>query len=221
MSQFLSYNQALSELKLNKKDLNDLVAKGELRAFHEGDEIRFKKDDIVALKKSRETEPTIVLADTHAGSPTARSSAEPIDLDRISTEETVLNIEGLLEDESEGTTPIPGSERLGEPGLGEDTVLDTEGLELDADFDLGKDDTLLADDEPTAAGAAGGRQVQMIRKQSHALMTALLALSALLLVLPSAILMNLLFGSGGTFPSWVDDYLSFLNPVIEGIVKLF
>ena len=59
-NEFLSYTEALSELSLSRDELNDLVAKGELRAFHEGDEVRFKSEDILGLKKSRETEPTIV-----------------------------------------------------------------------------------------------------------------------------------------------------------------
>ncbi len=217
-SEFLSYDAALKELSLGRNELNDLVAKGELRAFHQGDEVRFKKDDIVALKKSRETEPTIILSDTSAEGLPGGSEA-PIDLESISTDETVLNIEGLLEDESEGTTPIPGATEAS--GVGEDTVLDTEGLEFEGDVDLSKDETLLADAEEETVVARGGRQIQMVRKKSHGLWTATMVVTMLFLVGASAVLMNLVYGTRGAYPKWVEEYLGVLNPAVEGVLGIF
>lgn len=214
---FMSYEDALSELALGKNELNEIVAKGEIRAFHQGDEIRFKKDDIVALKKSRETEPTIVLSETRAESRHTRGAEKPIDLDTLSTEETVLNIEGLLEDDNEGTTPIPGTTAA----VGEDTVLDTEGLELDGDFDLSKDETLLDDSEETLLAAGAGRRVQMVKKQSHGIMTACLVLTMVILLIPCAIILNMSTGPEGTYPSWITEYFSILNPAVQGIVGIF
>ena len=221
-NEFISYDDAISELSLAKDELNELVSKGELRAFREGDDLRFKRDDILAMKKSRETEPTIVLSDTAPEAISLGGDEQPIDLDSISTDETVLNIEGLLEDETEGTTPIPGTADISiDDGLGEDTVLDTEGLDLDSDFDLSEDDTLLADgDDTLLVGAGQTRQVQMVKKQAHGFMTALMAFTMLLMLLPCATLMNLMVGRDGSYPEWGES-LTLLNPVVEAVVGLF
>ena len=47
--EFVSYQDALSQLGLGKDELTELVASGELRAFHEGDEVNFKAEDIAGL----------------------------------------------------------------------------------------------------------------------------------------------------------------------------
>ena len=223
MDQLISYKNALTELHLTEEELNHIVANGELRAFRDGDEVRFKRDDIMVLKKSRETEPTIVLSDTEADR-LSLGDEEPIDLDAISTDETVLNIEGLLEDETEGTTPIPGADvplddeiQIG--SIGDDTVLDTDGIELDDDFDLTDDDTLLDTEEDTLLAAGGVRTVQMVKKESHAWATGTLAASLGVMLAPLAILLNLMSGDG-TFPAWVSN-LSFLNGLVEGVLNLF
>ncbi|MGE3163723.1 MAG: hypothetical protein AB7O52_02350 [Planctomycetota bacterium] len=219
--EMLSYREAQRELRLTDDELNDLVASGELRGFRDGDEIRFKRDDVQSLKKSRETEPTIVLSETEADSFGSLTDEEPIDLDAFSADETVLNIEGLLEDESEGTTPIPGSSMLDEDDLqiGEDTVLDTEELDLGDDFDL-DDDTVGGRD--TLIAGAGSRRVQMTRKESHTAMTVVLTLTMLLMLCPALILMNLMNGPSGTFPQWIDQsFLTTLNGLVEGVLGAF
>ena len=231
MSEFMSHDEALAELSLTSDELNDLVARGELRAFRDGDDVRFKSEDITAMKKSRETEPTIVLSDTDEDSLSSFLEEEPIDLDSISTDETVLNIEGLLEDEAEGTTPIPGADTLSLEdddeiqigSIGEDTVLDTDGIDLDDDFDFSDDDTLLdADEETLLAGASAPRQVQMVRKQSHAGWTVAVAATMIMLLLPLAVLSNLMATPDGVYPEWVKDMgFQSLNGLIEGILGLF
>ena len=231
MSEFMSHDEALAELSLTSDELNDLVARGELRAFRDGDDVRFKSEDITAMKKSRETEPTIVLSDTDEDSLSSFLEEEPIDLDSISTDETVLNIEGLLEDEAEGTTPIPGADTLSLEdddeiqigSIGEDTVLDTDGIDLDDDFDFSDDDTLLdADEETLLAGASAPRQVQMVRKQSHAGWTVAAAATLIVLLLPLAVLANLMSTPEGVYPEWVDKMgFTALNGLIEGILGLF
>ena len=162
MSDFLSFKEVLSELGLGEDELNEVVSNGGLRGFREGDEVKFKREDITNLKKSRETEPTIVLSDTQADRVSGGEDEEIIDLDSLSTDETVLNIEGLLEDETEGTTPIPGAgilesdDEIQIGAVGEETVLDTDDLDLGDDFELTDDDTILADESATLV-AGGGR----------------------------------------------------------------
>lgn len=223
---FVSYKDAMGQLGLGEDELNELVARGELRAFRDGDEVRFKHDDIASIRKSRETEPTIVLSDTQADDLSSPLEEMPIDLDSLSTEETVLNIEGLLEDEAEGTTPIPGSDLLEDDGIlegsiGDDTVLDTDDLDLDGDFDLTDDDTILAGDDDTLISGGGVRSVQMVKKQSHPVMTSLLVATLLVALCPLAILLSLVASDGGTYPFAESGLLMMLNPLIEGIVGLF
>lgn len=223
--EFLSYDQALADLQLSDDELNDLVASGELRGFRDGDEIRFKRDDVHTLKKSRETEPTIILSETEADSLSSPLEEQPIDLDSFSADETVLNIEGLLEDDTEGTTPIPGDSLLeseDELQIGEDTVLDTDELDLGDDFELGEDDTMLADEDETLMAGGGARRVQMVKKESHTMMTAVLTLTLILMLCPSLILMNVMNGRDGTYPEWIgDSFLTVLNSTIEGILGIF
>ncbi|MEM7262330.1 MAG: hypothetical protein AAF488_10105 [Planctomycetota bacterium] len=220
--EFVSYSDALVQLGLTEDELNDLVSQGELRAFRDGDDVNFKQEDIAAMRRSRETEPTIVLSDTQAEEISVGANEEPIDLDSLSTEETVLNIEGLLEDETEGTTPIPGSDLLEDDDLleggdfGDDTVLDTDDLDLDLD-----DDTISAGEEDTLIAGGGTRSVQMVKKQSHAAFTAVLAVCLVLALLPTALLLNMFAQSGGVYPWGEDSLLMMGNSLVESIIGLF
>ncbi|MCA8959472.1 MAG: hypothetical protein KDC38_03115 [Planctomycetes bacterium] len=216
MSEFVSHGEALQQLGLTEDELNDLVARGELRAFRDGDDVNFKSEDIAALRRSRETEPTIVLSDTQAEE-ISIGGEDMIDLDSLSTEETVLNIEGLLEDETEGTTPIPGSDLLEDDlleGIGDDTVLDTDDLDLDLD-----DDTIVSDDDTLIAG--GARSVTMVKKQSHGLFTATLVVCLIIALLPALFLLNMLAAPGGAYPIGNDSFLLMGNSIVEGIIGLF
>ena len=122
-------------------------------------------------------------------------------------EETVLDVGSLLDDDddSEGTTPIPGAEDSGdEGGLGDETLLDTDILDLgddDADtFELDTtEDTLL---DPTEEGSllrgGGARVMQMKRRKSHAPWTVLLSLAGLALLIPLAVLLGTVHNEGLT-----------------------
>ncbi|MFN0058003.1 MAG: helix-turn-helix domain-containing protein [Planctomycetota bacterium] len=221
MKDYVSYEDAMSQLGLSEDELNELVASGQLRAIHDGDQIRFRSDDIGSVKKSRDTEPTIVLSDTQAEK-LGSLDQQPIDLDSLSTDETVLNIEGLLED-SEGTTPVPGAGILeGEDDIrpravGDDTVLDTDGLELGDDFKLSADDTSGGEEETLLTGG-GVRSMQVVRKQSHAAMTAVLAATVLLALAPSALMLNLITD---TSPFAENSLMLVLNPMIDAIMGMF
>jgi len=123
-------------------------------------------------------------------------------------DDTVLNLDGLLEGDggaSEATTPVPGG--LGELDLGdagdditlegsvtEDTILDTDVLEL-----TDEDDELVLDggDELTEGATSslirggGARVMQMKRVKGHPLWTSGLMITAILMVLPVAVLLNI------------------------------
>jgi len=229
---FVSYEDATLQLGLSDNELDGLVAQGQLRAFRDGDEVRFKEEDIAAMRRSRETEPTIVMSDSHADDLSSPMEEAPIDLDSLSTEETVLNIEGLLEDDVEGTTPIPGADLLdggileGDGDLeigsiGDDTVLDTDDLDLDGDFDLTDDDTILAGDDETLVSGGGVRSLQMVRKQSSPAMSGVLAATVVIALAPLAILLSLIAKDGGSSPFDTNGLLMSINPLIEWAVGLF
>lgn len=46
---FLSFEKALRELKMRSEELKKLVSEGEIRAFRDGDSMKFRRDDIQAL----------------------------------------------------------------------------------------------------------------------------------------------------------------------------
>jgi hypothetical protein len=223
MSDMLSFEEAMAELGLGRDELENLTASGELRGTHDDGEIRFKAEDVAALKASRESDPTMVLSDFDIG------DESPIDLDSISTDETVLNIEGLLEDEAEGTTPVPGMGILEDEdefnlnAIGEDTVLDTDGLDLDDDFDLGSDDdTVAAGTDDTFLAAGGTQQMQVVRKKGSPAMVGLLVATMVIMLAPAAVLLNLMAGPNGVYPEWVSDSpLAMLNSLVESVLGIF
>ncbi len=57
----LDFSQALSELQMGESDLQNLIARGELKAFRSKGTMKFRKADIDMLKKERATEPTIII----------------------------------------------------------------------------------------------------------------------------------------------------------------
>lgn len=61
---FLSFEKALRELKMRSEDLKKLVSEGEIRAFRDGDSMKFRADDIKALSAKSEGETKLSFADS-------------------------------------------------------------------------------------------------------------------------------------------------------------
>ncbi len=226
MGNMLSFEEAMSELGLGREELENLAASGELRGIHESGEIQFKSEEVSALKRSRDTEPTVVLSESEV-SPFDIGDESPIDLENLSSDETVLNIEGLLEDDADGTTPIPGmggileDDELEIGSIGEDTVLDTDGLELDDDFDLGSDDdTVAAGTDDTFLAGGGTQAMQIIQKKGSPMMTGVLVATLLVMLAPAAVVLNLIASPEGVYPEWVEK-LTILNSVFESVLGMF
>jgi excisionase family DNA binding protein len=59
----MTFEEASKELQISEDELEQLVANGEIASIKEGDTFFFKKEVIAQWKKSRKTEPTIILAD--------------------------------------------------------------------------------------------------------------------------------------------------------------
>jgi hypothetical protein len=59
--QMVSFESALKQLQLSEDELQKLVTSGALRAFRSGGEMKFRAADLDAVRKERETEPTIII----------------------------------------------------------------------------------------------------------------------------------------------------------------
>ncbi len=308
-----SFEEACKELQISEEELEQLVANGEIASVKEGDTLFFKKEIISNFKKSRKTEPTIILADEDMEvlegmeeidlgvpeeeavqqperplQPTAskkdvvkedfpaeqeipelsdleevvvetRSSgedetgepAEPVEVgaELGTPDDTVLNLDGLLEDDgSEGTTPIPGIESLEgidegsditvEGNISDDTLLDTDLLEIGEEEDSFKldsatEETLVDPTEATLLRGGGARAMQMKRKKSHAAWTISMVVTSLVLLVPLGVSLNTFFvtrfgenkmtevASGGEpVYKWIFDS-NVLAGVVKGIADLF
>ena len=101
---FLSFDDALTELQMQEAELRALVSQGRLRAFRDENTLKFRRNDVDQLRRSRETEATVVLrpdeisaAETQTDIDTSPALAEePIDLladevlDYDDTSETII-----------------------------------------------------------------------------------------------------------------------------------
>jgi hypothetical protein len=99
MAEYMSFEDVLKELQVDEEELKKLVSQGELRGFRDGTSMKFKKEDVLNLKKGREAEPTIILTDSDQEMGIAESSDELI-LDE-STSDTVLNIGEIMSPEKQ------------------------------------------------------------------------------------------------------------------------
>jgi len=249
----MTFDEVLKELGISEDELKRKIAENEIRAFHEGGELKFKREDVMKLKNRLETAPTIILSDTDADSileeptleeptleepaveeptleeptleePTLEEPAleEPISEASGGEDETVLSVEGLLEDEEQIPLEEPGETvgaGVGEETVGEDTVLDS-GLLEEEDLGLALEET---EEEPILGEEAreGPRRVRPRPQESSPMMTGLLVVTCVLLILPGAILVNLAAGQEGIFPDWISENLTVLNDLIDTIVNLF
>ena len=210
MSDRLNFDQAAQHLGISSEELQGLVSNENIRAEHDGGEVYFNQQDLDAYMEGRSTEPTVVLSEDGGG----MLEDDGLELEDFSTDETVLNIEGLLEDDGSDSL-LEGESELDLGGVGDETVIDTDDLSLDS-FDF----------EEEAGGVAGGdelmlsgnTEMQMVRKKPATAMTVLLVLTLLCLLIPAALLMNLM-NPGGTFPDWGNHgAVNFMNGLVESIV---
>lgn len=54
----LSFDEALAELQMGTHELRSLVAQGEIRAYRDEDILKFRRTDVLDLKKTRDTDTT-------------------------------------------------------------------------------------------------------------------------------------------------------------------
>jgi excisionase family DNA binding protein len=61
---FLSFEKALRELKLRSEELKKLVSEGEIRAYRDGDSMKFRREDIQSLGAKSEGDTKLSFADS-------------------------------------------------------------------------------------------------------------------------------------------------------------
>jgi len=283
----LTFLEACKELGIPEDELEQLVANGEIPCTKDGEKLIFNADVISQFKKTRKTEPTIILTEEEmnildgmegmleekpaAAAPAApekeKKAPAPIipELDGMeeivieprgsekkqpeeaaaSNEDTVLNLDGLLEDDgTEGTTPIPGTEAGAraveetsditvEGNVTDDTLLDTDLLEVGEEEDAFKlestattDEALTESVESTLLRGGGARAMAMKRKKSHGGFTAMLVLTAAIFLAPVGVTLNTLFSSGQVQigdpdKNWVNKANAYGGGMVNTIADLF
>lgn len=61
---FLSFEKALRELQLRSEELKKLVSEGEIRAYRDGDSMKFRAEDIESLNSESEGDTKLSFADS-------------------------------------------------------------------------------------------------------------------------------------------------------------
>ena len=51
---FVSFEKALRDLKMQSEELKKLVSEGEIRAFRDGESMKFRREDLDALRADSE-----------------------------------------------------------------------------------------------------------------------------------------------------------------------
>ena len=104
---FLSFEKALRELKMRSEELKKLVSEGEIRAFRDGDSMKFRKEDITALTAKAEGDSNLSFADS-------------LEDDTGMVTEQISDEDTLLAEEDVAPAPIP-SKRPSPAGRGRKT----------------------------------------------------------------------------------------------------
>jgi len=66
-SEYLTLEEVLQELQIDKPDLDRLVSQGQLRQLRDGGTIKFRRDEVTKLKRTAETDATVVFDDSDSG----------------------------------------------------------------------------------------------------------------------------------------------------------
>jgi len=61
--EYVSFEKALRDLKLRSEELRKLVSEGDIRAFRDGDSMKFRTEDVVLLAARKKGEEELAFAD--------------------------------------------------------------------------------------------------------------------------------------------------------------
>jgi len=105
-SEYLTLEEVLQELQVDKPDLDRLIEQGQLRQLRDGGAIKFRREDVDKIKRSAETDATVVFDDSDPGEGSGDDSGSGIDakiLDLMGDGQTVISPpeEGAAQDSSD------------------------------------------------------------------------------------------------------------------------
>ena len=112
---FLSFEKALRELQLRSEELKKLVSEGEIRAYRDGDSMKFRAEDVASLNSQSEGDSNLSFADSledDTGMVTEQISDEDTLLaedDVRSSSRDKLRKQGSGKSEGERTVSSPSS----------------------------------------------------------------------------------------------------------------
>lgn len=88
---FLSFEKALRELQLRSEELKKLVSEGEIRAYRDGDSMKFRAEDIETLSSQSEGDTKLSFADS-------LEDDTGMVTEQISDEDTLLAEDDIVEE---------------------------------------------------------------------------------------------------------------------------
>jgi len=137
----LSFERVMRELQIEEQELKKLVSAGELRAFRDADQMKFKQEDVekyLTSKGDSDADVIDLLDSDQLDSPASESSGDDL------TEELVFDDIDLSDDVGMKTEPLSGDDLFDEEELEEsDATMDDELL-------IGDDSDELIGDEDDA-----------------------------------------------------------------------
>jgi len=95
---FLSFEKALRELQMRSEELKKLVSEGEIRAYRDGDSMKFRADDIQSLNSQNEGETKLSFADS-------LEDDTGMVTEEISDEDTLLAEDDIVEEAAPRRAP--------------------------------------------------------------------------------------------------------------------
>jgi hypothetical protein len=144
----LEFAQVLTELQMGEQDLQNLIARGELRAFRAGGTMKFRRADVDMLKKERATEPTIII-------PAAGSQQMNVDVPQdLGVDESAATVVPEATPGGAAPTVNLGGQSGTEEIVFEDSDLEILPLETDAsaataEVTVAAEEPVIVDTDPT------------------------------------------------------------------------
>jgi len=165
----IEFSQVLTELQMSEQDLQNLIARGELRAFRAGGTMKFRQADVDALKQERATEPTIII-------PAAGSQQMNVDVPQdLGVDESAATV--VPETMPGGAAPtvdLGGGQSGTEEIVFEDSDLEILPLETDAsaataEVTVAAEDPVVVETEPTVVEEQAAAPRSSRREQAAAM----------------------------------------------------
>jgi len=158
----IDFTQALAELQMSDSELQNLIARGDLRAFRSGGTMKFRRGDILKLKQERATEPTIIIPAADASNMGLGSRGTSLNMDvpqDLGIDESAATV--VPEPTAGGAAPTVD---LGRAGSGtEEIVFDDSDLDMMPmdDASAATSDVTVAAEEPVTLAMPSAEAVPL------------------------------------------------------------